>query len=68
MEKIKMTKWMKERTESPRFWHGVVLDGFGLYGLSGADPWGAVCWLAIVWGLLGAFGPKHKWHDKKGKK
>ena len=64
-----MTKWMKESTESPRFWHGVVLTGFGLYVLSGAEPWTAVCWLAVVWGLLGAFGPKHKWqgHDKKKK-
>ena len=63
-----MTKWQKERIESPRFWHSIVLVGFGVYGLAGADPWGAVCWLAVVWGLLGAFGPKHKWHDKKGKK
>lgn len=63
-----MTEWQQEKVESPRFWRGIALAGIGMYGLCGAEPWMAVCWLAILWGLIGAFGPKHKWHEQKGKK
>ena len=52
----------KERLKTRKLWGGVTLVAFGIAGLSGVDPWMAISFLAIVWGVMGIFW-QHKMHE-----